>query len=519
EASYTVKADVSDAAGNAATQATQAFTTEDTTAPGDGDGENAISFETNGDAYLNKDESGSVDLTGKVEAGASVVGIVITDSSASGNTFTVPVSSISVDANGNVSVEGLDLSSLVDGSLTVSMSVVDAAGNEGSVTNTAILDTSIVATLVIDDVTPDDTVNAEEANSIITLTGSINLEDDASVTSIVLNINGSEYTVLSENINADGVFSVDVNGSDLANDVDRTIEYSAEIQDVAGNVHTITSSDDNVQGIKYRVDVSAPDAPVVTIEADLNNDGFINQDEFTEGETTTVSVAVDREDFADGAPVTITINGNGVALTYNYSNGTLLADGAAQSTYSFDPSTGIISWEQEIPENGETLTVSATQADKAGNVSEPGSDSAQVDTAPVSAPSVTITADVNNDGLISAEEFDSQVNVTISLTDTGAVKGDTLTVNGIDIELTEAHITADKVEISVAAPEEGETLTVDATITDVAGNVSEAGSDSAVFDTLVSQPTIDLAVTSDSGDSDTDNLTNHTSVTLTLGNI
>src|SRR5690606_14242793 len=32
EANYTVKADVSDAAGNAATQATQAFTTEDTTA-------------------------------------------------------------------------------------------------------------------------------------------------------------------------------------------------------------------------------------------------------------------------------------------------------------------------------------------------------------------------------------------------------------------------------------------------------------------------------------------------------
>ncbi|QCI70825.1 hypothetical protein FAZ90_06960 [Vibrio cyclitrophicus] len=67
------------------------------------------------------------------------------------------------------------------------------------------------------------------------------------------------------------------------------------------------------------------------------------------------------------------------------------------------------------------------------------------------------------------------MNVTISLTDTGAVEGDTLTVNGTEIELTAAHITAGEVLTTVDAPAEGATLTVEATITDAAGNVSDKG--------------------------------------------
>ncbi|WP_186748365.1 hypothetical protein, partial [Vibrio crassostreae] len=73
--------------------------------------------------------------------------------------------------------------------------------------------------------------------------------------------------------------------------------------------------------------------------------------------------------------------------------------------------------------------------------------------------------------------------VTISLTDTGAVEGDTLTVNGTEIELTAAHITAGEVLTTVDAPAEGATLTVEATITDAAGNVSDKGTDSAKLDT------------------------------------
>ncbi|WP_373930486.1 hypothetical protein [Vibrio cyclitrophicus] len=80
-------------------------------------------------------------------------------------------------------------------------------------------------------------------------------------------------------------------------------------------------------------------------------------------------------------------------------------------------------------------------------MSDKGTDSAKLDTTAAGAPGVEITEDANDDGLISAAELelDGDVNVTISLTDTGAVEGDTLTVNGTEIELTAAHITAGEV--------------------------------------------------------------------------
>ncbi|MDN3679078.1 cadherin-like domain-containing protein, partial [Vibrio tapetis subsp. quintayensis] len=109
-----------------------------------------------------------------------------------------------------------------------------------------------------------------------------------------------------------------------------------------------------------------------------------------------------------------------------------------------------------------------------------------IDTTAPSVPVVVITEDTNNDGLISETELDGDVNVTISLSGTGALKGDTLTVNGTPITLTQNHIDAGKVLTTVDAPAEGARLTVDATITDAAGNVSEKGTDSAKLDTKVS---------------------------------
>ncbi|WP_224055406.1 hypothetical protein [Vibrio penaeicida] len=105
----------------------------------------------------------------------------------------------------------------------------------------------------------------------------------------------------------------------------------------------------------------------------------------------------------------------------------------------------------DAPAEGATLTVDATITDAAGNVSEKGTDSAKLDTTAAGAPGVEITEDTDNDGLISKAELDGDVNVTISLTGTGAVKGDTLTVNGTAIELTQAHIDAGEVLTTVDA--------------------------------------------------------------------
>ena len=59
---------------------------------------------------------------------------------------------------------------------------------------------------------------------------------------------------------------------------------------------------------------------------------------------------------------------------------------------------------------------------------------------------------------------------------------------------------------------------ITATITDTAGN-SASDTQAMTIDTTIGTPTIDLVAESDSGDSDSDNLTNNTTPTFTLGNI
>ncbi|MBU1468019.1 MAG: hypothetical protein KJ883_16945, partial [Gammaproteobacteria bacterium] len=63
------------------------------------------------------------------------------------------------------------------------------------------------------------------------------------------------------------------------------------------------------------------------------------------------------------------------------------------------------------------------------------------------------------------------------------------------------------------------THTVKAQVRDAAGNLGEVQEWEYTLDTSVSKPSIDLNSTSDTGDSDTDNLTNDTTATFTLTNV
>ncbi|WP_183702904.1 retention module-containing protein, partial [Marinobacter oulmenensis] len=137
EGGYDVDASITDAAGNEATASGTG--TVDTTAPGESGGSdgNAIEFD-DADGEINATEQSNVTFTGAVEDGATVNGIVITDGQ--GGSVTVDPSDISVGNDGTVTVSGQDLSGLTDGELTVTMTVTDAAGNQGQVDDTATLD-------------------------------------------------------------------------------------------------------------------------------------------------------------------------------------------------------------------------------------------------------------------------------------------------------------------------------------------------------------------------------------------
>ncbi|KHF11140.1 hypothetical protein PO79_03590, partial [Vibrio parahaemolyticus] len=117
-----------------------------------------------------------------------------------------------------------------------------------------------------------------------------------------------------------------------------------------------------------------------------------------------------------------------------------------------------------------------------------------LDTTATPAPTVVITEDANNDGLISKAELDGKVDVTITVP-TEANVGDTLNVKNPDGTTTTVEITADiktnGYKTSYDAPAEGGTITVSATITDKAGNTSAEGKDSAVLDTTATPaPTV-----------------------------
>ncbi|SFZ98352.1 T1SS secreted agglutinin RTX [hydrothermal vent metagenome] len=156
----------------------------------------------------------------------------------------------------------------------------------------------------------------------------------------------------------------------------------------------------------------------------------------------------------------------------------------------------------DAPDDGETITVSATITDTNGHTSPVVSDSAIIDTTATDAPTVTITEDTNNDGLLSASEMDGDTDIQIDIPEDAEVGdilnvtiGETVTDDGVTTEAvtTNVTITQDMIDngytTSVPPPEDGETLNVSATITDVAGNVSDTSSDSAVIDTTA--PTVD----------------------------
>ena len=136
----------------------------------------------------------------------------------------------------------------------------------------------------------------------------------------------------------------------------------------------------------------------------------------------------------------------------------------------------------------------------AGNSAGPVSDSARLQLSAPGKPVVTITEDANNDGFISKAERDGDIGVSVALPAT-AVAGDTLKVDTDgdgQPDFTKVLGTDDIVKGSVDIPGvknpgEGNTLTVDALVTDAAGNSGEKGSDSATVDTTApSAPVVEI---------------------------
>nr|WP_236315697.1 Ig-like domain-containing protein [Enterobacter hormaechei] len=419
---YTVQVSVSDAAGNPGS-AGKAITL-DTTPP-------TVSFNVvAGDDVINSVEHGQAQVVSGTAIGASVGDkLVITIGS---NQYTT-----TVDASGkwSVGVPASDISALTDGTVTLSATITDSAGNSSTQTHDVVVNTASVA-LTVNTLSGDDVINAAEAGASLVINGSS--AQFASGTQVTITLNGKSYTAT---IQSDGSWTTTVPAADVGTLADgASYQVSVSAQDSAGNSASATHT--------ISVDTTAP---VISVNT-LSGDDVLNAAEAQQPLTVHGSSSAEA-----GQTVTVTLGGK-----------TYTALVANDGTWTLDvPAADLANLSEGA------LTVTASVNDKAGNNGQT-THTLTVDTV---APAVTISTVADDDIVNNAEQLAGQ---TISGTTT-AEQGQTVTVsfNGHSYQATVAANGSWSVFVpgrDFLGLSDGD-YTITATVSDKAGNPGSATHD------------------------------------------
>lgn len=226
-------------------------------------------------------------------------------------------------------------------------------------------------------------------------------------------------------------------------------------------------------------------APGLTIDADTNNDGAINASEKGSATTTSLTATFDKTKVAVGDTITFS---DGKATKVVTLTQAMIDAGKAVST----------DW--ALPADGNSLNVSASLKNAAGNTTPLATDSAKIDTTPPTNShvglSLSITTDANDDGWVNAAELSGKVSFTSHASfNANAVAGDkivfTATNGGTALPelshiLTQQDISYGYVDVTFERPADGALQKVTANYMDAAGNLasdtSKAAADSATLD-------------------------------------
>ncbi|HDS4343485.1 TPA: Ig-like domain-containing protein [Enterobacter hormaechei subsp. steigerwaltii] len=419
---YTVQVSVSDAAGNSGS-AGKAITL-DTTPP-------TVSFNVvAGDDVINSVEHGQAQVVSGTATGASVGDkLVITIGS---NQYTT-----TVDASGkwSVGVPASDISALTDGTVTLSATITDSAGNSSTQTHDVVVNTASVA-LTVNTLSGDDVINAAEAGASLVINGSS--AQFASGTQVTITLNGKSYTAT---IQSDGSWATTVPAADVGTLADgASYQVSVSAQDSAGNSASATHT--------ISVDTTAP---VISVNT-LSGDDVLNAAEAQQPLTVHGSSSAEA-----GQTVTVTLGGK-----------TYTALVANDGTWTLDvPAADLANLSEGA------LTVTASVNDKAGNNGQT-THTLTVDTV---APAVTISTVADDDIVNDAEQLAGQ---TITGTTT-AEQGQTVTVsfNGHSYQATVAANGSWSVFVpgrDFLGLSDGD-YTITATVSDKAGNPGSATHD------------------------------------------
>ncbi len=440
-ATVSVTADVADRAGNPAPQASGSFDT-DFSAPG---------------LTLNPVGGGSIDLV-------DVVGdLILTGTTTAEDGQTVTVSFEGQDYVGtasggawSVTIPNADLSGLTTGTPTsVSVAVSDAAGNPATPVTVSVPVDLSGPSVAITPLPVGATLNAVEAGSDLTITGTTgNVTDGQQVT---VTLDGQTYTgsVLG------GSWSVTVPSADLGSLTDGgDFTITADVMDTDGLAAPQAS-------VGLSKDVSAP-----TLSIDSFSDGAI-MSAAERGTDLTISGTTTAE---DGQTVTVTLNGQ---------------------TYSGAASGG--AWSVTVPTadlaalpDGSTITATADVTDAAGNPAVQASGSFGTD---FTAPTLTISS-LSDGAVVNAAEQatdlivsgtsdaadGTQVSVQIVQSGGAVLLSGTATVSG-------GAWTYTAVAADLGGLQDSQTYDVNASVVDAAGNGNSA---TTSFDTDLSAPSITL---------------------------
>ncbi|WP_193152515.1 Ig-like domain-containing protein [Vibrio navarrensis] len=327
----------------------------------------------------------------------------------------------------SVEVSGTDLAN--DNSFVATVTGVDSAGNpySASTTSTHTVDTSATAgTVTVDAITSDDVINASEAAGTVAVTGTATGGDIAQGDKVTMTINGTDYETT---IDANGNWTVDVAGSDLAADTE--FEVVVTSSDSAGN--TVTSSVLSTHGVApIAVDDSASgveDGGVITIDV-LANDSDSDSDTLTIVEAI-VPIEQGRVDVVNGKlEFTPAENFNGEAtITYTVSDG--ISTDSAQVKISVAPVNDApvaVAKEDAVQEDATiTGTISASDVDLAADASLVFSTDSTVEGLTLNADGSYSFDASSYDSLEAGEELELVIPVTVT-DDQGATDTTTLTI-------------------------------------------------------------------------------------------
>ena len=281
-----------------------------------------------------------------------------------------------------------------------------------------------------------------------------------------------------------------------------TYNLRAGITDGAGNVSTETATGTH----NVTIDTTAPTATVaitaITTDSGSSSSDFITND---------TSLTVSGTNTALGSGETVQVSNDGTTwhnVTQNTGTTWSYIDGTTHNT---------------------SFTYQARIVDAAGNIDlNTASQAVIIDTTAPNAPSITsVTDDV---GIIqgalanNAVTDDTNLTVRVSLTGTGAASNDAVqlyngtTALGSTATLSSTDIGNGYVDITTPTLSNGSTYNLRAAVIDVAGNTSGESTNNAhnvTIDTSAPTATVAItAITTDSGSSSSDFITNDTTLTV-----